>query len=164
MFSKKCEYGIRATILIAGESLKGQRISLKYISEQIGSPNAFTAKILQTLTRAGLVDSQKGPTGGFEIPIEKLSQITLHDIVEALDGSQIYNGCGLGLAECSEDHPCPIHEHFKLVRADLKAMAHRANLLDLSTGLIKGFTYLKTACPKKIKLVKDKKVLNSTTE
>jgi Rrf2 family transcriptional regulator, iron-sulfur cluster assembly transcription factor len=162
MFSKKCEYGIRASILIAGESLKGNRVSLKFISDMIGSPNAFTAKILQTLTKAKLVISRKGPNGGFEIPVEELERISLHDIVVALDGNQIYNGCGLGLPECSEDHPCPIHEHFKVVRSDLKAMAQKANLQDLSFGLINGFTYLKIEAPKKIKTIKGKKVLKST--
>ncbi|HSJ67193.1 MAG TPA: Rrf2 family transcriptional regulator [Anditalea sp.] len=145
MFSKRCEYGIRATILIAGESLKGNRVSLKFISEKIGSPVAFTAKILQSLTNEGILLSRKGPNGGFEIPVEALEAINLHEIVVALDGDQIYSGCGLGLAECSEDHPCPIHEHFKLVRADLNAMAKKANLLQLANGLISGNTFLKAS-------------------
>ena len=143
MFSKRCEYGIRATILIAGESLKGNRVSLKVISEMIGSPVAFTAKILQSLTNEGILVSRKGPNGGFEIPVEALEAINLHKIVLALDGDQIYSGCGLGLLECSEDHPCPIHDHFKLVRADLQAMTKKANLLQLANGLISGKTFLR---------------------
>lgn len=143
MFSKRCEYGIRAVILVAGESLKGNRVSLKYISAKIGSPVAFTAKILQSLTNEGILLSRKGPNGGFEIPVEALEAISLFEIVVALDGDKIYSGCGLGLPECSEDHPCPIHDHFKMVRADLNAMAKKTNLLQMANGLISGKTHLK---------------------
>ncbi|MDX1365867.1 MAG: Rrf2 family transcriptional regulator, partial [Arenibacter latericius] len=61
MFSKACEYGIKATLFIAQKSLNQQRVSLKEIASEIDSPIAFTAKILQSLARSGMVDSHKGP-------------------------------------------------------------------------------------------------------
>ncbi|KEO75819.1 RrF2 family transcriptional regulator [Anditalea andensis] len=156
MVSRRCEYGIRASILIARESLKGNRINLRLISDKIGSPLGYTTKILQSLSNEGILLSRRGPKGGFEIAPEAMETINFHGIIMALDGGQIYSSCGLGLSECSEDHPCPIHEHFNLVRADLNAMVKKANLLQLAHGLINGKTFLNTS--KKNTLIKDKKV------
>ncbi len=68
MFSKACEYAIRAAIFIASESERGRRSSLKDIAREIDSPEAFTAKTLQKLTRSGIIVSTKGAQGGFEVP------------------------------------------------------------------------------------------------
>ena len=66
MFSKACEYAIKASIYIAISSLEGKRVTPKQISEEIDSPTAFTAKILQALVRNNIVNSVKGAYGGFE--------------------------------------------------------------------------------------------------
>mgnify|MGYP002795141008 FL=1 len=67
MFSKACEYGIRATIYIAMQSLEGFRVNLKEIAAAIDSPIAFTAKILQQLVKSNIVESVKGAKGGVQI-------------------------------------------------------------------------------------------------
>ena len=68
MFSKSCEYGIRATIFIATQSYLNNRTGIKDIAKKIDSPEAFTAKILQILVKANIIHSTKGVGGGFEIP------------------------------------------------------------------------------------------------
>lgn len=135
MFSKACEYGIRAMTFIASESAKGRRVSLKEIAEEIDSPSAFTAKILQQLSKNLLLDSSKGPSGGFIIPEHNLDGINLQQIVFAIDGDAIYNGCGLGLKQCSEKEPCPVHHEFKRVRDDLKKMLVSTSVRDLANKL-----------------------------
>jgi len=111
MFSKTCEYGIRATIFIASESYQNKRVGLKDIAKKIDSPEAFTAKILQILSKDNIINSIKGVGGGFEIPRESMKDIKLAQIVNALEGDRVFTGCGLGLTHCSEDHPCPMHEN-----------------------------------------------------
>jgi Rrf2 family iron-sulfur cluster assembly transcriptional regulator len=143
MFSKACEYAIRASILIATKSNDGERTSLKEISKDIDSPEAFTAKILQQLVRNNIIDSIKGPTGGFIIEKSKLDEIKLRDIVFAIDGDQIYSGCGLGMKACSEKHPCPVHNQFKIVRNGLCEMLETTDLKQLVFGLKNGLTFLK---------------------
>lgn len=143
MFSKTCEYGIRAVIYIAVQSNKGNRVSLKSIAKEIGSPEAFTAKILQQLARNELITSVKGPNGGFEIERSRMAEITLGQIVSAIDGDSIYKGCGLGLKDCSETHPCPVHHKFKKIRNELRRMLEDTTLQELSQGLKKGITFLK---------------------
>ena len=70
MFSKTCEYAIRATIIIASETESGHRISLREIARRIDSPEQFTAKILQKLAKNNVVESSKGNGGGFFIAKE----------------------------------------------------------------------------------------------
>ncbi|MCB0401159.1 MAG: Rrf2 family transcriptional regulator [Flavobacteriales bacterium] len=143
MFSKTCEYGIKAAIYIAGSSKEGKRVRLKDIASNIDSPEAFTAKILQLLAKNNIIDSIKGPTGGFEINEEKMKSIMLNEIVLAIDGDKIYNGCGLGLHKCNAKKPCPLHDKFQLIRDDLKKMLITTSLYSLSEGLTEGIVWLK---------------------
>jgi len=117
MFSKACEYGIKATLYIAEQALHNdEKIGVKDIAKQIESPEAFTAKILQILSKNKIIKSLKGPSGGFYIPKEQLENIKLSAIVMAIDGDYIYKGCGLGLSQCNEEKPCPVHDQFKEIR------------------------------------------------
>lgn len=143
MFSKACEYGIKATIYIAMQSLQGRRVSLKEIAEKVDSPTAFTAKILHQLAKSDLLVSTKGPSGGFQIEKERIDDIKLADIVLAIDGESIYEGCGLGLDKCNANKPCPVHDKFMVIRDELKIMLQNTSLYELATGLEVGLTYLK---------------------
>ncbi len=143
MFSKTCEYGIRATIFIASQSYQDQRVGLKDIAKKIDSPEAFTAKILQILSKNNIVNSIKGVGGGFEIPKETMHQIKLAQIVTAIDGDSVFTGCGLGLSQCSEDHPCPVHDKFKSIRNELAFMLENTNLEELALGIKSGDTFLR---------------------
>lgn len=143
MFSKACEYGIRASVHLARLSEKGERSSLKQVAKAIDSPVAFTAKVLQLLARNDIIRSVHGSTGGYEIPQDRLSKIHLSDIVKAIDGDNIYNGCGLGLKICNEKKPCPLHFQFKAIRDDLKEMLQTTSVQDLASQLHQGITFLR---------------------
>ncbi|MBK8501556.1 MAG: Rrf2 family transcriptional regulator [Saprospiraceae bacterium] len=143
MFSKASEYGIRAAIHLAHLSKKGERCSLRQVAKAIDSPVAFTAKVLQLLARDGIIVSFQGPTGGYEIPKESLSLVHLSDIVKAIDGDSIYNGCGLGLESCNEKKPCPLHFQFKSIRDELKEMLQTTSVQELAKGLEYGMAFLK---------------------
>ena len=121
MFSKTCEYALRALIYITQQTKDGGRIGIKDIAIGIDSPEYFIAKILQDLSRKGFVQSAKGPTGGFYLDHVSLNR-SLAEIVKEMDGDKIFTGCALGLKECSETHPCPVHNEFKHIRNNLKKM------------------------------------------
>lgn len=143
MFSKACEYGIRATVYIATQSLSDNRVGLRDIASEIDSPEAFTAKILQQLVKANIINSAKGPSGGFGIDVSRMKKITLSQIVYAIDGDAVYKGCGLGLSECSAKRPCPVHHKFKVIRDDLKKMLEQETVYELSMNLKEGLAFLK---------------------
>lgn len=143
MFSKTCEYAIRATIYIANKSNEGTKVGLKDIANNIDSPEAFTAKILQKLVKDELVSSIKGPNGGFSLSKKQQEEVYLIDVVRCIDGPQTYDGCGLGLSQCSEEKPCPIHFQFKEVRSRLKHMLKSTNMAALLGEMEKGETFLR---------------------
>ena len=143
MFSKACEYGIRASIYIAEQSLLERKVSLIEVASAIESPTAYTSKILQLLSRNFIINSDKGPTGGFSMDKKELDKIKLSDIVFTIDGDSIYNGCGLGLKQCNEAMPCPVHNQFKLIRNDLKKMLEKTTVKALALDYEKGLTFLK---------------------
>lgn len=143
MFSKSCEYGLRAIIYIAQQSALDIKVSLSTISEAVNSPKAFTAKVLQQLTRNNIVKSIKGPYGGFVIESHKMNTIKLSDVVNILDGDSIYTSCGLGLKKCNENSPCPLHFKFVEVRNELKNMLENTTLEMLVSDMSTDIFYLK---------------------
>lgn len=143
MFSKACEYGIKASIYIAKQSIAGYLVNVKEVSAAINAPEAFTAKILQQLSREQLLVSVRGKQGGFSFAMEKLKEIKIFDIINIIDGDQIFRNCGLGLKECSETNPCPVHEDFKAIRDNLTEMCRKFSLEDLAKGTEKGLFMLK---------------------
>ena len=143
MFSKACEYGIKASVYIIDSSLKNQKVSMKEVAEAIDSPEAYTSKILQQLSRSNIIQSEKGPTGGFSVEKDKIDQLNLSRIVAAIDGDSIYKGCGLGFHQCNETKPCVIHHQFKTIRDDLKTMLEETLIVDLSEDIEKGLSFLK---------------------
>jgi len=130
MFSKRAEYGIRALTVIGQATKDGKKIGIKEICELAKTPDSFTAKILQTLVRRGIVNSLKGPTGGFYFS-QPLSEVSIYDIIEAIDGDGIFKKCGLGLSQCNAKKPCPLHYKFEVVRNELFKMCKENNLDDL---------------------------------
>ncbi len=143
MFSKACEYGIRATIYIAEQSIQNRKVSLKDVAKAIESPEAYTSKILQQLSRSNIINSDKGPTGGFSMGKQALDKVKLSTIVSAIDGDSIYKVCGLGLKQCNEKMPCPIHDQFKAIRNELKKMLETTTVKSLSVGFSNGVSFLK---------------------
>lgn len=142
MFSKTCEYAIRAILFIAQKSKDGDRVGIKEIAKGTDAPEHFIAKILQDLSRRGLIQSVKGPNGGFFLDKASL-RFSLADVVKAVDGDKLFSGCGLGLKQCSETHPCPIHHEFKKVRKDILTMLEKAKVGEFHEQLEKKLTFLK---------------------
>lgn len=142
MFSKTCEYAIRAMIFIAQKSKDGQKVGIKEIAKGIDSPEHFIAKILQDLSRKNLVQSLKGPNGGFYFDAS-VGTCSLADIVRVVDGDSLFTGCGVGLKKCNENKPCPIHFEFKKVREEIKTMLERADIISFSQDLDMSKTFLK---------------------
>ncbi|UYZ61086.1 Rrf2 family transcriptional regulator [Hymenobacter latericus] len=144
MFSKACEYGIRAAIYVGQQSAgAGGRVGLKDIATAIGSPEAFTAKVLQQLVRAQLVTSVKGPSGGFELTPEQLRTVTLRQVVVAIDGGAMLHGCALGLPQCSARQPCPMHYQFLPIRDQLNELLSTHTIGELADKVHDGLGFLK---------------------
>lgn len=142
IFSKTCEYAIRAVFYIAQKSGPGDKIGIKDIALGIDSPELYLGKILQDLSRKGLICSAKGPNGGFFLTIDMLS-LPLIEIVRAIDGDSLFMGCGLGLKQCSEINPCPLHHKFKGIRNKIIIMLNNTTIGSFNKELMEGVLSLK---------------------
>jgi len=137
MISKSCQYGIRAVVYLAAYSNSSQRLNVKQIAAEIGAPEAFTAKLLQQLNKANVVTSLKGPYGGFYLT-EAQTKNSLLDVVAEIDGLDVFYGCGLGLQQCSELNPCPMHEHYKELRTRMLETFKKTAIHSLAANLHSG--------------------------
>ncbi len=148
ILSKACEYGIKAVICIAVNSQKGKKVNLKQVAANIESPEAYTSKILQKLAKANLVSSSKGVQGGFYIPETQISDVVLWDVVKEIDGVDISEKCVLGMKNCSNTEPCPVHNKFKHIRSNLVNAMKETAIVELSQGVDSGESVLKNSTKK----------------
>ncbi len=131
MFSTSCQYGLQAMMCIAKYSSSDENIELTKIAEEHDIPKHFLSKILQQLVKAKLLHSSKGPSGGYRLTRHP-DEITLIEIVEILDGLEIFHKCGIGFKECDDEDPCPFHHDYKEVRDSVKELFETKTLGDLN--------------------------------
>jgi len=133
IYSRSAEYAIRAFVNLSRVS-EGKYAMVKHIAQEEAIPAHFLAKILQQLARKGLLRSSKGPTGGFSLR-RKAEEISLMDIVQALDGLNDYEKCASGLAECNDDAPCGMHDSWKALRSRIIEYLERTSIATIQAAL-----------------------------
>ncbi len=130
LFSRTAEYAIRAMAFLALQK-PGKLSGAREISEAERIPMPFLWKILQMLTRRKLVRSFKGIRGGYELA-RPAEGVNLSDVILATDGQDVRQSCVLGLPECDNRNPCPLHDRWKEVRASMTQMLDETSLADLA--------------------------------
>jgi Rrf2 family protein len=135
MFSKTCEYGIMAVLFIAYNSKKDKRVGIKEIADAIDCSDAFTGKIMQQLSKNRIVNSIKGRSGGFWIDKRERNNINLFQIVRVMDGDKLYKECLLGLKDCNDKNPCPIHFQYSELRNEIIRLHSESSVEELSDKL-----------------------------
>jgi Rrf2 family protein len=141
MLSKTCKSAIKAVVYLCSKYGSGENASIKEVADVINASEHTVGKLLQTLVKQDIIKSLKGPTGGFYISKTQQSQPIIN-IVEAIDGKEIFKECGLGLSQCSAKHPCPIHNSYKEVRESLEKLFREKNVLSLCETVNNGLAYL----------------------
>ncbi len=139
MLSLTCKTAIKAAIYLSGKS--GEKANIKEISGRINASEHTVGKILQLLAKKKIINSLKGPSGGFYLDDAQQEQPVIH-IVKAIEGEHIFHDCGLGLSECSAAHPCPIHDEYKIVRELMEKVFREKKVRDLCSSVTSGLTHL----------------------
>lgn len=137
MLSKAAEYAIRSMVYIWIMNSQGTRPGYRTIATEIGSPEHFTAKVLQTLTRFKLVRAGKGRSGGFYFE-DLQKDLPVMNIIKAVDGDMFFYSCAFGFESCNCDNPCPMHEDFKTVRDGFSEMVKRLTIQSMAQKIISG--------------------------
>ncbi len=129
IFSKTCELGLQAVLFLSIK--KEKRIfTAAEVSQELKVPKEYVSKVMQILTDSGIIGSKKGKNGGFYLA-KSPSNIKLIDIVEAIDGLEVFNNCVLGFSGCSSENPCPVHEKWGKLRDDAYKMLSNETLEQL---------------------------------
>lgn len=117
MFSKSCKYAIRAVLFLAINTDDDTKLGVEELAAELVVPKHFLGKILQQLAKSGMVSSSKGRNGGFFLS-KKNKAANLLSVISLIDGKGIFTDCILGLANCSNDNPCPYHDSIQKVRQE----------------------------------------------
>ncbi len=129
MLSKTAKYAIRAVAYIGYKGSNKTIVSIKEMTENLDIPSAFLKKILQDLSKHKLLDSFKGPNGGFKLS-RSPKDISLFDVVTIIDGPESYSSCILGRRDCNDHsiHKCFLHEEYFKIKMEWAKFLKRSTL------------------------------------
>ena len=141
MFSKTYGYALRATTFVAVHGKGERKIGLQELADALDIPRHFLGKVMQDIVRHGILDSMKGPNGGFYANI-RTDTTPLLDILVITDGNLIFDQCALNIKRCNAAHPCPLHHDFAVCRDGmLKALAAKT-IGGLAAEIAEGLSFL----------------------
>ncbi len=131
MFKKETEYALRGMVYIQLQNLKDHRPGVAEIAQEIEAPFFFTAKIFQRLVKIGFVRSLKGKGGGFFLDQAK-KDLPLKELIIAIEGEELFVGCGFGLKNCDENNPCPLHFRYATIRDEINRLVSSETIQSLA--------------------------------
>jgi Rrf2 family protein len=129
MLSDTAEYALRAVLFIADREEAG-RVNVETVASSLDVPRNYLSKTLHILARNGILDSARGPNGGFRLAIPA-DRLTLARIVEIFDGDRARRTCLLGRQQCGEANPCPAHHRWKNVADKVSGFFRSTTIADL---------------------------------
>jgi Rrf2 family protein len=130
IFSKSFGYALRGVLYVAMMNDEKKRIQIDEISERLSVPKHFLGKILNRIVKAGILNSTKGPYGGFSVNQNTLSTSVIR-LFEITDGKEKLTNCALSLRNCNAEHPCPLHLQTELLRNDFSNSFSMITVYDL---------------------------------
>lgn len=141
MFSKTFGYAIRALAYINIHGADEKKVGLMDLSQALDMPHHFLGKILQDLVRHGIIDSAKGPSGGFHTN-ETTAGTHLIDVLKITDGNHVLESCALGIRRCNAQNPCSLHDDFAACRNGMLQSISRKTIGMLAESAEEGKTFL----------------------
>ncbi len=140
-FSKPTEYAIRAMVYLSIHVSEEKKLGIKQIATNLDFPEHYLGKVLQDLAKKQIVKSAKGPHGGFYVD-EKGRDISLLDLIDAIEGLQFFSTCGLGLHECNEERPCPIHKDYQIVKGNFYKILSEKTIRNMGDDIENEIAYM----------------------
>jgi Rrf2 family protein len=127
--TRRTDYAIRALVFV--ENADTSPVKANTIGEAMGIPTGFLQQVLRELLGAGLVTSRPGPSGGFTLA-RPAEQITVLQIVEALEGPLRTSECALRGGPCHWDDVCALHRVWSAARNALCEQLDDATLAEVA--------------------------------
>ncbi|MFN0059763.1 MAG: RrF2 family transcriptional regulator [Planctomycetota bacterium] len=133
LYTRASEYGLLALQAMGREP--DRYWTVEQICEQAHTPPEFTRKVLRQLVTAGILESVRGPTGGF-ILARPPGEIRLIEVILGLEKHSRFDRCILGFGECTESQPCALHYMWSPIKAKALHMLTSRNVKDLASAPI----------------------------
>ncbi len=141
MLSTASQYAIRAVLFLADKSDRKKKFSALEIATELEIPLHFIAKLLQQLAKKNVISSTKGPTGGFYLTPKNL-ELKACDILDVIETKNVFEGCFLGLPECGDEHPCPVHHIVSDFKVKILEKFEHQTIKELSAEVKETGTYI----------------------
>jgi Rrf2 family protein len=136
IFSRTSQYAIQTLIYIATQPAD-KPVLAREVAKRLGVPPAYLAKIMQALSKGGLLASFRGPQGGFCLQKEP-EAIDLMQIVTLIEGPGLVENCVLGLKICSDKTACPMHAKWQPIKKNVIHLLHQQTLKKLASAVLSG--------------------------
>ena len=142
MLSNTSNFAIRALIYLELYSSPEKKMGTKQMVADLDIPTPFLSKILQLLVKSKLLDSTKGPNGGFSLGLDA-KDIHLMDIIDIIEGRDSFEKCAIGVKYCREqENKCAVHKQYSKLREEMKQMFSASNIYDLAQQIEQNKTSL----------------------
>lgn len=134
MFSwrRPSKLALQAAFLLA-QQRDGSTRRVRDLADELGVGTPYLAKVLQPLTRRGILHAVRGPGGGLQLG-QAAREIYLWDILCGLEGTEDMMGCFLGLPQCSDHTPCPMRHAWLPIRAQILLLLQGTSLAEIAAG------------------------------
>ena len=133
-FSKTTSYALSVLSFLADH--EGEKYSAKKLNEALEIPWPYLRQLLTNLSKSGFIYSTQGRTGGFQLN-KPPGEIVLAEIIDSVDGLDVFNTCIMGFKDCPFDHTCAMHEVWDKARIDILNVLNNTTLDHLkATGKI----------------------------
>lgn len=126
--TREADYAVRCVLFLSGDP--EHIASAKEISQSMDIPKSFISKILQRLSAKGIVTSVRGLKGGFRL-VKKPREITLFEVIEAIQGPSAMNICAIDKRRCSRSSTCTVHPIWVEIRKKVEKRLKKENFSTL---------------------------------
>lgn len=130
IFSKTFGYALRGILYIALLRNEKPRVQLDEIADQLSVSRHFLGNVLKGLVNEGVLDSMKGPFGGFSVN-QSTMEYTLYDLKKITGEVEDFNSCVLRFKKCNALNPCPLHDQLESLRNEWKHLLESTTIGDL---------------------------------
>jgi Rrf2 family protein len=144
--TRAADYAMRVMIHLAAQSGDG-RLLLHQLSAATAAPESFLSKVLQALSRSGLISSRRGQAGGFAI-LPRGRKASMREVIEAVDGPICLNFCMRSGLSCDRKTWCPAHPVWKRAQRALLEVLEGTSVAALAAQLTNLQAPLSTLVPR----------------
>ncbi len=130
--SRESEYGLKALVYLATQP-PGSIIQAGRLAEAAGLPPMFLAKTLRKLTRHGILRSHQGRNRGYGLG-RPPGEICVREVLETIEGPDLFERCVFWSDLCSERNPCLLHETWRTVRPVMRELMEHISLDEVAEG------------------------------